>query len=173
MTRSKLPTVIDSTCNDSTTSRAIQLFPAYLFLFCLLVAGNLFAQSGNFSNNRFVSLPNTTGDRIAVADVLQSGEALEKKGLWGDALTLYERAQKEHGQSKEIRQKLFNARTHYDVKRRYSDPGFIQTVRTTPLSSGPEYPVRGTWKDRIALRQQTGMGDACSTGTGQRRRGTF
>ena len=108
------------------TSRAIHsLFIVFIFVLTPFTA-NLFAQTGNQ-----VALTNLAGDRIAVNDVIQTGEALERKGLWGDALTLYERAQKEHGGSREIEKKLSNARTHFDVKRRYADPGFIQTVRTT------------------------------------------
>lgn len=67
-----------------------------------------------------------------VIDIIKNGEELERKGLWGDALTLYERAIKEHIQSAELDRKLFNARTHYDVERRLADPDFLRTAQTTP-----------------------------------------
>ena len=70
-----------------------------------------------------------------IVDILKTGEDLERKGLWGDALTLYERAVKDHNKSKQIQQKLFNARTHYDVHRRYADPNFVKTVISTHPST--------------------------------------
>jgi len=97
----------------------------------------LFVTNGHAqSNARFVSSSTISIQPASViVDILKTGEDLESKGLWGDALTLYERAKKDHHNSKQIQQKLFNARTHYDVHRRYADPNFIKTVVSTHPST--------------------------------------
>lgn len=97
----------------------------------------LFVTQGNAQTNaRFVTSPNISVQPApVVADILKTGEELERKGLWGDALTLYERAKKDHNNSKQIKQRLFNARTHYDVHRRYADPNYIKTVKGTHPST--------------------------------------
>lgn len=113
-------------------SQRVNVIVSTLLLALIFCSSSLQAQS----RANFVSLPNHHQNlSTAVADVIKSGTELERKGMWGDALTLYERAQKDQPQSKVIEQKLFNARTHYDVKRRYSDPGFVQTVRNTPINT--------------------------------------
>ncbi|MDG2468410.1 MAG: S41 family peptidase [Pirellulaceae bacterium] len=70
---------------------------------------------------------------MIVADIIKAGQKLENNGRWGEALTLYERAHKKHEQSPEIQKRLVNAKTHYDVIRRYSDSRFIQSVRQTSM----------------------------------------
>ena len=97
----------------------------------------LFVSNGHAqSNARFVSSASISIQPASViVDILKTGEDLERKGLWGDALTLYERAVKDHNKSKQIQQKLFNARTHYDVHRRYADPNFVKTVISTHPST--------------------------------------
>ncbi|MEC9091775.1 MAG: S41 family peptidase, partial [Planctomycetota bacterium] len=67
-----------------------------------------------------------------VHEILRKGEALELKGHWEEALGLYERARKENKQSKEIANKAINARTHFEIQRRYADPAFIRTLNSTP-----------------------------------------
>lgn len=90
----------------------------------------LFAQSlAAQADARFVSSNSTTAN--PVSDVIQTGSQMESKGLWGDALTLYERAIRQHGDSVEIEKKLSNARTHYDVQRRDSDSGYRKSVLST------------------------------------------
>lgn len=110
-------------------------FAAWLLLCAslCLAAGELGTGLSAQQPNQLGPLPNFSGDRLAVVEVLQSGEELERKGLWGDALTLYERAQKEHAQSPKIREKLVNARSHFDVERRYADLGYIRTLQNTPV----------------------------------------
>ena len=109
--------------------RAKRCLQSLLVAIVCIVAGDLNAQV----RSSFVSSPSFTQPSVVITDILKTGEELERKGLWGDALTLYERAQKVHAQSKDIEKKLFNARTHFDVKRRYADPAFIRTVQSTSL----------------------------------------
>lgn len=90
-----------------TNCRSAFLVTSFLYALVAIISFDVlsfeqraFAQS----EARFVSLPGSSSAPLAVMDVIKSGEELERKGLWGDALTLYERAQKELGKSSEIQE---------------------------------------------------------------------
>lgn len=69
-------------------------------------------------------------DVAELESILRVGDQLEQERRWGEALSHYERARKEHPDRQEIEHRLTVARFHYEVVRRYSDTSFIETVRT-------------------------------------------
>ncbi len=76
--------------------------------------------------------PTTSAKPTLSADqlVLHRGQEFEKQGRWGDALALYQRAVKKHPTNRKIAQRRNIARLHYDLDRRYSDSGYLKTLRT-------------------------------------------
>lgn len=62
--------------------------------------------------------------------ILRVGDQLEQERRWGEALSHYEKARKEHPGRQEIEHRLTVARFHYEVVRRYSDTSFLESVRT-------------------------------------------
>ncbi len=62
--------------------------------------------------------------------ILRTGDQLEQERRWGEALSHYEKARKEHPGRQEIEHRLTVARFHYEVVRRYSDTSFLEAVRT-------------------------------------------
>ncbi|MEX0818430.1 MAG: S41 family peptidase, partial [Pirellulaceae bacterium] len=62
--------------------------------------------------------------------ILRVGDQLEQERRWGEALSHYERARKEHPGRQELEHRLTVARFHYEVVRRYSDSSFLEAVRT-------------------------------------------
>jgi len=67
-----------------------------------------------------------------VHDVLANGERLEREGRWGEALTFYEDALREHGYDTSLQRKAALARLHYDVSRRYADTSFVRGIDKMP-----------------------------------------
>jgi len=65
----------------------------------------------------------------AVQEVLANGEKLERDGRWGEALTFYEDALREHGYNANLQNKVNIARLHYEVGRRYSDRSFVRNMQ--------------------------------------------
>ena len=61
-------------------------------------------------------------------DVIRQGELLERERRWGDALTYYEDAIKNHPNRDELRQRLDVARTHLDVARRFADQSYLVSL---------------------------------------------
>lgn len=62
--------------------------------------------------------------------ILRVGDQLEQERRWGEALSHYEKARKDHPGRQEIEHRLTVARFHYEVVRRYSDASFLEAVRT-------------------------------------------
>lgn len=62
--------------------------------------------------------------------ILRVGDQLEQERRWGEALSHYEKARKDHPGRQEIEHRLTVARFHYEVARRYSDTSFLEAVRT-------------------------------------------
>lgn len=63
-----------------------------------------------------------------VQAILQRGQHLETNQRWGDALTLYEEAVRSNPGATELKQRLQLARFHYEVRRRYQDASFVNSV---------------------------------------------
>ena len=64
-------------------------------------------------------------------DVLQRGSELERSHRWGDALTHYEDALRDHPGDRALKERLDRSRLHYDVTRRYADSSFNKSLRMT------------------------------------------
>lgn len=73
-------------------------------------------------------------DETEIAELLDRGRRLEGERRWGEALTLYEDALRQHPAAPHFEQRLYLSRIHYDLGRRYSDRTFRDTVKT--MSSG-------------------------------------
>ncbi|HEX4132728.1 MAG TPA: S41 family peptidase [Pirellulales bacterium] len=65
--------------------------------------------------------------------VLERGQKLETQRRWGEALTLYEEALRNHPHQAALEQRFSTARAHYDLARRYSDNSFRQSLGTMAL----------------------------------------
>lgn len=63
--------------------------------------------------------------------ILQQGSLLESKSQWGEALSLYQQALKEHPENTTLKTRRSVARIHFGLERRYSDTSFIKTINTT------------------------------------------
>lgn len=63
-----------------------------------------------------------------VSQVIERGARLEQQRRWGEALSHYEQALRQHPGASDIEQRLILARAHYDVARRYSDSSFVTAV---------------------------------------------
>lgn len=63
-----------------------------------------------------------------VAEILHQAVDLEDNQRWGEALSLYEDAIRRQPESPQLKQRLQVARFHYDVRRRYADTSFLQSL---------------------------------------------
>ncbi len=63
--------------------------------------------------------------------ILQQGSLLESQSQWGEALSLYQQALKQHPTNEAIKTRRSVARIHFGLDRRYSDTSFIKTINTT------------------------------------------
>ena len=63
-----------------------------------------------------------------LAIVLERGAQLEQQRRWAEALNHYEEALRKHPHRTDLSQRLQQARTHYDVCRRYADSTFTAMV---------------------------------------------
>lgn len=63
-----------------------------------------------------------------VDGILQRGQALEKERRWGEALTHYEEALRQHPNESRLEQKFTSSKLHYDLTRRYSDQSFTRSL---------------------------------------------
>ncbi|MBW3597411.1 MAG: S41 family peptidase [Planctomycetes bacterium] len=63
-----------------------------------------------------------------VQEVLARGQVLESERKWGEALSVYEDALREHPELAALQQRVTIARMHLDVARRYSDADFVTSV---------------------------------------------
>lgn len=78
-----------------------------------------------------VRIPSAALADVAELDaIFRVGDQLEQERRWGEALSHYEKARKEHPDRQEIEHRLTVARFHYEVVRRYSDTSFLDAVRT-------------------------------------------
>ena len=68
-----------------------------------------------------------------LTSVLEQGRLLETEQRWGEALSHYEDALREHPGQQALEERLDLTRIHYDLTRRYNDSSFRQT--TTELDA--------------------------------------
>ena len=72
-----------------------------------------------------IKISDSRGD---VAELLQSGQQLEREQRWGEALAHYEEAIRRYPDDTNLRQRFDAARLHYDLERRYTDRSFCESV---------------------------------------------
>lgn len=78
----------------------------------------------------FVTPSATTAPAAPVlGGLLDQGQKLETERRWGEALTFYEDALRQHPQDAALEQRFSLARIHYDLGRRYSDTSFHDSVK--------------------------------------------
>lgn len=63
-----------------------------------------------------------------VQEVLARGQVLESERKWGEALSVYEDALRQHPELAALHQRITVARMHLDLARRYTDVAFVQSV---------------------------------------------
>lgn len=95
-------------------------------LLALLLAGVLASSSTAQSP---VTVPASATPQ-ATAKLLSQGMELESQKRWGEALSLYEQALRDHPAEQKLRQRFVTARMHFSLERRYTDDSFVQAVRT-------------------------------------------
>ncbi len=69
-----------------------------------------------------------TADVVQLQDLLEQGRQLELQRRWGEALTLYEDALRDHPGESDLRRRFDLAKLHYDLGRRYADNSFQHAV---------------------------------------------
>lgn len=102
-----------------------------LLLLALAVSLPLHSQAANGQISR-------SGDTIAISNgaatgtlrvVLDEGSQLERQERWGEALSHYEKALREHPGNGDLRQRQDTAKLHYSLDRRYDDRSFLESIR--------------------------------------------
>lgn len=68
-----------------------------------------------------------------VESLLQRGEQLELERRWGEALTLYEDALRQHPAAESLERHLWVSKVHYDLERRHHDPSFEHSLAALAL----------------------------------------
>ncbi len=61
-------------------------------------------------------------------EILQRGQTLEQERRWGEALTHYEEALRQHPNESRLEQRFTSSKLHYDLARRYSDQSFTRSL---------------------------------------------
>jgi carboxyl-terminal processing protease len=65
---------------------------------------------------------------VEIDGVLRKAQTLESQQRWGEALTIYEEALREHPQDPMLGNRHNLAKIHYDLGRRYSDSSFLTAL---------------------------------------------
>jgi carboxyl-terminal processing protease len=66
---------------------------------------------------------------VSLDEVLRQGQSLEQERRWGDALSHYENALREHPERRDLQERLSVARAHLDIARRYADTSFVESLQ--------------------------------------------
>jgi carboxyl-terminal processing protease len=76
----------------------------------------------------------------SLESVIAEGARLEAQGRWGEALTHYEEALRNHPESDVLQKREDLAKLHFSLDRRYADHSFIQSLQTlTPQQASGLY----------------------------------
>jgi len=73
-----------------------------------------------------------------LTEILSVGQQLESQQRWGEALTHYEEALREHPGQPLLKTRYDLAKVHFDLTRRYADDSFRQALRTVAPSDALE-----------------------------------
>ncbi len=103
-------------------------FARFLFLF-FLPAAILLGPVPSDAPAQVVIPAEALSPDTAVTQLLQRGQDLESQQRWSEALAHYEDAIRDYPDKSELWDRLTQARMHYDVSRRYEDPGFMSWVQ--------------------------------------------
>ena len=96
-----------------------------LLLALVLSSTSIWAQS----EVRFLPEANSASTPdTALAQVLDQGQTLEAQRRWGEALSYYEKALREHPGQPVLEARLDLARLHFDLTRRYNDRSFRHSL---------------------------------------------
>jgi len=95
----------------------------------LLTSALLFgALAGSLSAQ--VDFVGASGAQAEVSSLLDKASKLEAERRWGEVLTLYEEALREHPGLEPLNTRHDLAKLHYDIGRRYNDSSFVRAVTT-------------------------------------------
>ncbi len=86
------------------------------------------AQPQNLAPAEPVTIAPEALPEISVSAALEKGMQLESNDRWGEALSHYEEALREHQDNLKLRQRHNFAKLHYSLSRRYHDRSFRQSV---------------------------------------------
>jgi len=75
-----------------------------------------------------IAIPTAGQDQVG--GVLERAAKLETERRWGEAVTLYEEALREHPSERTLTARHTLAKIHYDLARRYSDSSYIRVLGT-------------------------------------------
>lgn len=101
--------------------------------FAILLAAALAAATFGSGRTAVAAPPAVTESPTGSAsEALAEGLQLEKEGLWSDAIRHYEAALRSWEGDALLTQRLLICRLHYDVRRRYEDTSFRDSLRHLP-----------------------------------------
>ena len=92
--------------------------------------------------------PNASG---GVGAFLQQATQLESEQRWGEALSIYEEALREHPDDPTLDSRRALAKIHYDLGRRYGDTSFLQAVSSLSERRRGQPVCRSAGENRVAL----------------------
>lgn len=74
----------------------------------------------------------STATAVDVDGVLRRATELEAQRRWGEALSVYEEALRDHPEQRALGARHSVAKIHYDLGRRYNDSSFLRSLSTLP-----------------------------------------
>ncbi|WP_168205051.1 S41 family peptidase [Bythopirellula goksoeyrii] len=102
-------------------------------LILMLFAGAIFASPAAAQVSRSgepVTIVPQALPANSISSVLDRGRQLETNNRWGEALSHYEDALREHRGNETLQQHHDLAKLHYSVERRYHDQSFVESIST-------------------------------------------
>ena len=105
---------------------ATGIFRQSVVIAMLLVS---WAGSAAYGQSQVRFLPEASAQNASpIAQVLDQGRTLESQRRWGEALSYYEEALREHPDQPALESRMELARLHFDLARRYSDRSFRESL---------------------------------------------
>ncbi len=100
---------------------------ALLLVLLSLMFGSVANAQVSRSTDPVTNIPQTI-PLNSLSAVLDKGRQLESTSRWGEALSHYEEALREHRGNEALEQRHDLAKLHYSVERRYHDHSFLQSI---------------------------------------------
>ncbi len=79
-----------------------------------------------------IPAPAASTSAVEIDGVLRRAQPLEGEQRWGDALSIYEEALRDHPDEPTLSDRHNLAKIHYDLNRRYGDSSFLRALSTLP-----------------------------------------